>query len=89
MKHLAALRMLGIGIGASRDAKTGGYYLITNDAELAATKLHYRHQSLTMLRTLQALDRAGFHEEFGQLRLHLFPDDAKSIEQGFKEAANG
>jgi biotin operon repressor len=83
------LRRLGIGIGSSRDAENGGYYLIVTEAELIATKTPYLHQALTMLRIAQALDPAGFHGSFGQLKLQLFPDDAKTLEQGFLEAANG
>jgi len=83
------LRLLGIGIGTSRDADASGYYLITTDDELRATLSSYLRQALTELRIVKALDHAGFHTAFGQLRLQLFPDDAKTLEQGFLEAANG
>jgi hypothetical protein len=66
------LRLLGIGIGGSRDGDAGGYYMITNQRELDETRTPYLHQVTSMLLVIRALDRASFAQVFEQMTLPLF-----------------
>lgn len=75
------LRLLGVLIGASRESGEGGYFLIVTEQELADTIRPYLHQALTELRIVRELDRAGFDNRFGQLRLALSQDATPNTQE--------